>query len=374
MKSRGFDLHVISSPGERLDRFAENEGIIAHAIPMAREIKPLKDVVSLARLYRLLRKLRPSIVDAHFPKGAFLGLIAAFLARVPVRVYHLHGLRFSTSTGAKRALLKSTERLSCLLATHIISVSDSVQSAAVEEGLCPPEKVRVLLGGSINGVDTERRFNAALVGKAQRQVTRERMGIPLHATTIGFVGRVVRDKGIVELVAAWKRLREQVADLHLLVVGPFEYQDPLPPEVEGFLRSDERIHLVGFVDDTASMYAAMDLVVLPTYREGFPVTLLEAAAMALPVVATRVTGCVNAVIDGVTGTLVPARDAITLADAILRYLHDPVLRREHGEAGRERVIRDFQQEALWIEQYRMYASCLHDSAPQQGQYATADAN
>ena len=358
LKARGVDVWALSSPGEELDKFAAREGVSVHGLEMPRRITPLRDLATTARVWRWLRKVLPDIVNAHTPKGGLLGMVGAWLARVPVRVYHMHGLPLMTATGLKRRLLRWAEKVSCLLAHQVFCVSASLRDAAVAEGLCQPGKIAVLHHGSINGVAAETAFNPALVGVTVRATTRARYGISLDAEVMGFVGRVVGDKGIVELVKAWQTLRAERPDLELLVVGPFESQDPLPPEVENVLRTDSRVHLTGMDWETPPLYAAMDVVVLPTYREGFPVVPMEAAAMELPVVATEVPGCVDAVQDGVTGTLVPPRDAAALTEAIRRYLVDPELRRKHGRAGRERMLREFRQEDIWAELYAEYTRLL----------------
>lgn len=358
MRRQGFQVCAISSPGERLTRFAEQEQIEAFAVPMPRRITPLRDLVSLWKLRRLLRRLRPNIVHAHTPKGGLLGMLAAWLARTPVRIYHMHGLPLMTAVGWKRTVLSWSERVACALAHRVLCVSHSVRDAAVDLRLCSAEKIAVFGSGSINGVDAERRFNPRAAGVAQRSRTRAQLGIPEAALVLGFVGRVVRDKGVVELVEAWHTLRAQFPQLHLLVVGPIEPQDPVPPHVVQQLHRDERIHLTGSVPDTLPYYTAMDVVALPTYREGLPLVPLEAAAMMLPVVATRVPGCVDAVEDAVTGTLVPTRDSRTLADAVAAYLADGALRRIHGAAARERVLRDFRPEAIWEATYHEYLRLL----------------
>jgi glycosyltransferase involved in cell wall biosynthesis len=360
LKGRGVDVWALSSPGELLNRFAVREGIRVHGLEMPRRIAPLRDLATTVRLWRWLRKLRPDIVDAHTPKGGLLGMLGAWLARVPVRVYHMHGLPLMTATGLKRELLRSAEKVSCLLAHQVLCVSASLREAAVAEGLCRPDKIAVLHHGSINGVAAETAFNPAHVGDTVRAAVRQRYGIPVDAEVIGFVGRVVRDKGLVELAEAWQALRADSPELHLLVVGPFEPQDPLPLDVEQLLRTDPRVHLTGINWDTPPLYAAMDVVVLPTYREGFGVVIIEAAAMELPVVATEVPGCVDAVEDSVTGTLVPQHDAVALTEAIRRYLLDPELRRRHGRAGRERVLREFRQEDIWEAIYAEYRRLLDD--------------
>jgi glycosyltransferase involved in cell wall biosynthesis len=276
---------------------------------------------------------------------------------VPVRIYHVHGLPLTTATGLKRKLLCWTEWLSCYFSHQVLCVSRSVRDVAVKQRLCPAGKIKVLAQGSINGIDAQRRFNPQRLEAETGAQLRGRYGIPADARVLGFVGRIVRDKGLVELCAAWRELREQFADVHLLIAGPFESQDPVPPDVEHTLCTDNRIHLAGEVADMPALYSAVDVVLLPTYREGFPYVPLEAAAMGIPVVATRVPGCVEAVEDGVTGTLVSPRDAAALAEAVRRYLADADLRRRHGTAGRQRMLRDFQPETVWIallQEYRRW--------------------
>lgn len=347
MKTRGYEVHVISSDGPLLQVVAARDGIPAHAVTMPRQITPLRDIVAAIRLWRLLREIRPQIVHSHTPKGGMLGMVAARAARVPVRMYTIHGFPFATATGRKRSVLRSTERLSCRLASRVLSVSHSLREMALAEGICPPQKLAVLLGGSTNGIDADVRFNPNQYDARARRDMRAALGIPENAIVLGFVGRIVRDKGLVELMDAWRSLKAAFPSLYLLVVGPFEPRDPVPEAVANLLRTDERIRLAGQVTDPARFYAVMDLLTLPSYREGFPYAPLEAAAMELPVVATRVTGCIDAVCDGETGSLVPAGDATALTAALNAYIADAVLRRRHGQAARQRVLREFRQEAIW---------------------------
>lgn len=359
MRRQGLEVCAISSPGPLLDRFAQLENIPVHAVEMPRRITPWRDLLAIMRLWRRLRKLRPQIVHAHTPKAGVLGMIAAWLARVPVRIYHMHGLPLATAAGWKRRLLRWSEKISCRLAHQVLCVSQSLRAAALQERLCPLDKIRVLGAGSINGVDADAVFNPARFAEKDRERVRQRWGIRRDELVVGFVGRVVRDKGLIELVDAWRVLRDEFQTLHLVIVGPLEPQDPIPADVEQVLSGDRRIHLTGLDLNPAPLYAAMDLVVLPTYREGFGIVAIEAGAMELPVVATRIPGCVDAVRDKVTGTLVPVRDTGALAGAMRHYLNEPELRRAHGLAGRKRVLRDFRPEALWEAMHCEYQRLLH---------------
>jgi glycosyltransferase involved in cell wall biosynthesis len=362
VKGKGFDVHVISSPDIALEEFGSEMQVETHELPMERRITPLRDLISLFRLSKILRQLRPHIVHGHTPKGGLLSMLGAWWCGVPVRIYHIHGLPMVTAKGIKRQLLKWAEKISCLHASHVYCVSDSVREVAVAEGLCPAEKVKVLLNGSINGIDAESRFNPERFGSNTRDVVREKYGIPDDALVVGFVGRIVRDKGIIELAQAWKSLRQEFPTLHLLLVGGFEPQDPIPIEIEKQLQEDERIHMAGWLGaaEIPKYCLAMDVLALPSYREGFNTVLLESAAMRLPVVASRVPGCIEGVIEEVTGALVPSHNGAALAEALKKYLRDSGLRQQHGMAGRIRVLKDFRPEDMSKAIYHEYIRLLKE--------------
>ena len=359
-RRRGFEVHAISSPGAQLEKFCYQEQVQGYPVEMARRITPLRDLAAAFAIWRILRRVRPEIVHAHTPKGGLLGMIAAAAAGVPVRIFHLHGLPHLTSFGIRRRLLRWATYVACLVSRRVLCVSASVRDAAIREGLVPEWKINVPASGSVNGVDASRGFNPERLATDSSESLHAQYGIPPESLVMGFVGRLVRDKGLVEMADAWVLLSVQFPSLHWLLVGDSEPHDPLPSGLLDQLRRDPRIHWTGWRDDLTEVYGAMDLLVLPSYREGLPVVALEAAAMALPVVATRVPGTVDAVQDGITGLLVDPRNSQALANAIGRYLLDPQLRAAHGEAGRRRTLQEFQPESIWRAVEQEYVTLLRE--------------
>ena len=237
-----------------------------------------------------------------------------------------------TASGLKRRILTCTETVACRLASQVLCISHSLADEAKRLEFAPRTKSSCWAPAATAST----RGRSSIRGDWQPMPvggSGHRAAFPTYGVVLGFVGRIVRDKGMTELAVAWPALRARFPTLHLLLAGPFEPQDPVPEEVGTLFLGDPAIHLTGQVRDLPPYYAAMDVCVLPTYREGFPNVAVEAAAMELPMVATRITGCVDAVVDGETGLLVPPRDANALADAIATYLASTELRRQHGRAG-----------------------------------------
>jgi len=347
LKSHGMEVHVISNPSDVLEQFGADLRVAVHPVPMTRSISPIRDLCSAWRLWKILRDLKPHILHAATPKADLLGPLVARLTGVPVVVSSLFGLPQMTRTGPLRRLLDATTSLSCRWSDRVWCDSFSMRDYVARAGLCPTDKLIVLGQGSVGGVDALGAFSPRLNGPEVRNAIRQRHNIPGDARVIGFVGRIVADKGMRELAAAWRVLREECADVHLLLVGPFEAGDPLRQEDQDLFQTDPRVHLAGRQQNIPSYLAAMDINVMPSYREGFGITNIEAAAMALPVVSTLIPGCVDSVQDGVTGVLVPPRDAKALTAAVTAYLRNPELHRRHGQAGRERVLREFRPEVIW---------------------------
>lgn len=296
---------------------------------------------ALPRLIRIFREIRPQIVHAHTPKGGLLGMTAALLAGVPARVYQMHGLRYETATDKRRMILLAAERLSCRIAHRAICVSESVRQRALADRVVAPEKAIVLAAGSAQGVDPAR-FSPNVPPDALADfLKRHRLGGDV--VRIGFLGRLARDKGLADLALAWPQIVQLNPGAQLLIAGEEESTDPVDLRS---LRSRADVRFCGLLEDPRPFYAACRVIVLPSYREGLPQVLLEAGAMQLPVVATRVTGAVDAVVDGVTGTLVPPHAPQELASAACRILADPDGAATMGIRAREFVSEKFRFEPL----------------------------
>lgn len=336
---RGHDVVIVTSPDERLNAFGRRRGVQTIGVEMPRRVSPTQDWESLQALHRLFLRLKPSIVHSHTPKGGLLGTLAAHAASVPVRLYQMRGLAFVTARGPLRTVLLTTERLSCNAATHVICQSHSLHQQALVEKLVTRANSEVVLEGS-NGVDAQRFAPDQALGAKLRG----ELGISSNAKVITFVGRLVRDKGIPELIAAFERLT--ATDVHLVLAGPYEPRDPVDESTRARIAAHPRIHTLGMLSDPRPAYAASDFVVLPSHREGFPNVPLEAAAMGKAVVTTRVPGCTDSIAEAVTGMLVPVNDPGALSEAFEAYLSHPELARTHGLAGRDRVQQQFSRERI----------------------------
>lgn len=353
LREHGFEVLVVCSPGKELGALMRSEGVRAFTVPMRRDISPVRDAVALWKLFRLLRTLKPDIVNASTPKASLLGTLAAKLARVPVRVYTLRGLRLETVMGPKRLILGLAERATAAGADRVVCVSEGLRRVCVEFGLSPAKKTLVLGKGSSNGVDAGRFLTTDEVLERSRKL-RGRLGIPEGVPVIGFVGRLSRDKGIVELLDAHETVLKSFPQTRLLLLGSFEEEDPIPASYRRRLEEHPRVIQASFTQDTAPYYHLMDVLALPSYREGFPNVVLEAAMAGVPTVGFRTTGVVDAVVDGVTGILAHRGDAGALAGSCVRLLKDAVLRKKLGEAARERALRDFSSERVWGEWLNLY--------------------
>ena len=340
LREEGFQVTLVSSPGELSNRIAKMEGVEAISIPISRGIAVMADVVTLVRLWMLLRRVKPDMTEFSTPKAGLLGTLAARTAGVPRRVYMLRGLKLERSRGWKRQLLLMSERLAAACADVVLCNSVSLRAEALALGVSSDAKLRLLGSGSSNGVDVQR-------FKPGPNELGPSLGLSPEAVVVGFVGRLTRDKGVPELIEAFEAIVAAKPNARLLLVGWFdESEDALSEDLKERIKAHPRIHMTGFVKDTAPYYRAMDVMVLPTWREGFPNVVLEAAATGIPVVTTTATGSRDSVVPEVTGLLIPPGYPEAISEAVVRLLRDGDLRWRMGRAARAWVLEHFVDERV----------------------------
>jgi glycosyltransferase involved in cell wall biosynthesis len=352
LRAAGFRVTLVASSGLLVDRLAASEDVEAIALHMERGIAPLRDIVSLLRLWFLLLRLRPDLTEFSTPKAGLLGNIAGRFAGVPRRVYMLRGLKLSRSAGFKHRLLLATERVACACAHVVLCNSASLRTEALGLNIAPAAKLLVLGDGSSNGVDVER-FSPG------PSSVRAELGLSPEVSVVGFVGRLTVDKGVPELIEAFATILTAQPETHLLLVGWFDRaDDALDPRLRARIESHPRIHCTGFVDDTAPYYRAMDVMVLPTWREGFPNVVLEAAASGVPVITTISTGSCDSVVPEVTGLLIPPGYPEAISEAVLKLQRNPERRHRMGVAARAWVVDHYLTERVLGLTVNYYKSLL----------------
>lgn len=351
---KGYHMHVVCSPSPYLADYAREQGFDYREIPILRSVNIGQDLRSIRAICRYIREKNIGIVEGHTPKGALLAMIAAWLCHVPVRIYFRHGLVYQTSHGLKRFILKSVDRVASLLATKIVCVSPSVLRQSVADHLAPSHKQLILANGTCCGIDTNQKFNPSTIDRSKLKAMKEKWGIKDGDWVVGYTGRLVRDKGIIELVNAFLKIKERTHDEHvkLLLVGMFEKRDALPQQIHDTIVNNPDIIWTDFQNsDMEYFYSMMNVYVLASYREGFPTGVLEAQAMEVPVITTRATGCIDSIHEGETGLFV-GHDAAQLAEAIMQ-IHDGKTG-INGEKARQWVEDNFENHIVWKEIEKLY--------------------
>lgn len=314
--SEEYDVVALSSPGEEMAVVAEREGVRTISVPMERHISLLKDIKSLFALIKVFRNEKPYAVHSMTPKAGLLCMIAAWLTKVPVRIHTFTGLVWPTSKGITRAILKTTDKITCACATHIIPEGQGVMNDLMNGGITK-KPMKVLGYGNVRGIDMQHYDRTEEVMAEADKIRND------GVFTFVFVGRIVGDKGINELVSAFKRLHEKYEQARLLLIGWFETQlDPVSEETRRIIEEMVSIEAVGQQADVRAWYAASDCFVFPSYREGFPNTVIEAGALGLPSIVTDINGSREIIIEGENGVIVPVRDADALYDAMEMMLTD----------------------------------------------------
>lgn len=345
---KGVKFYVACQASKHLSEYSAEKDFIPKEVNILRKISPYEDFKAVYKLWKIIKAEKIDLVIGHTPKGGLIGLLAAYLAGVEQRIYFRHGLMYETSNGVKRFFLRGIEIFTGYLATKVVCVSPSVISLSNTERLSAASKNIILNKGTCNGIDALYKFNNVNIDIEHVFNLREMHGLSSEDRIIGYVGRLVNDKGINELLLAWKELLKVHSDIKLLLVGPLEERDSLSEEATSYIKNTPSIIYTGLIKDVEFYYCLMNIFILPSYREGFPTVVLEASAMELPVITTRVTGCKDSIIENHTGVFVDLNpDDIKIK--IDQYLNNPQLAKKHGIMGRSFVLNNFDQLKIWSE-------------------------
>ena len=336
---RQYDVVLLSSPGKEMDDAVAEHGVKAIAVPMQRHISIRHDIVSLWRIVRAFLREKPTMVHSMTPKAGLMCMVAAWMCRVPVRIHTFTGLVFPTSHGLKKKLLMLTDAITCRCATHIIPEGEGVKNDLLSNGITR-KPLQVLGYGNVMGIDVQRFSRRKEIDEAASEIRDN------SVFTYLFVGRIVGDKGINELVSAFVRLNRTHPNTRLLLVGFFENElDPVSPEARRLIEECEQIEYAGEQkgDNLVAYYAASDCFVFPSYREGFPNTVIEAGAMDLPCIVTDINGSREIIEHGKNGIIIPVRDEQAIYQSMEQMLTDEQMRKGMTEKAREMIVSRYER-------------------------------
>lgn len=341
MLSKYYNVLAVSSPGDDMETIEEREGVRTIAIPMERRISLIKDFISLIRLIVLFAKERPDMVHSITPKAGLLSMLAAWITRVPVRMHTFTGLVFPTATGKMQKLLIAMDRLTCFCATHINPEGEGVKRDLVNYNITS-KPLHIIANGNVNGIDLEYFDKTPEV--VEKACSYKKKG----TFTFCFVGRMVRDKGINELVHSFLRLYQKDERVRLLLVGPFEKElDPVLPEVEEHILHHPGICYMGYQNDVRPFLVASDALVFPSYREGFPNVVIQAGAMGLPAIVTDINGCNEIVLPDLNGVIIPSKDEQALYESMKYFASHPVEVERMAANARPLIASRYEQRIVW---------------------------
>ncbi len=354
MRENGFEVVLASAEGKEINQIEQDTGLKVHVLPLTRKIAPLTDLKAIWKTYQLIKKEKPDIVHTHTPKAGLVGMLAAKLAGVPVRVHTVAGLPLMEATGSKRKILNFVERLTAWAATNVYPNSLAIKEFMIQEKLVPPNKLKVIANGSSNGINTAYFSKEHFTPEIQK-LLRQQLGISETDLVYTFVGRLVKDKGINELIEAFVKLQKKVPNAKLLLVGNEEPElDPLWPETQTEIKNNKAIITTGWVEDVRPYLSISDVFVFPSYREGMPNVVLQAGAMGLPQIVTDINGSNEIITHNKNGIIIPVKDKEALYEAMLK-LKDKNLRKKLSENARSIIKEKYEQQILWqalLEEYQ----------------------
>ena len=350
-----YEVVAVSSGGPALKQVAKETGVRTVEIEMTRKITPFKDFKALWMLYLMIKREKPHLVHTHTPKAGLLGMIASKLAGVPVRLHTVAGMPLLEKKGVIRKILDVVEKLTYSCATKVYPNSALMKQIIIKNRYCSPDKLKVIGNGSSNGIDTKF-FDPDNIDLLKLTFSlRESLNINSHDIVYCFVGRIVADKGINELVEAFDAIAHHNKKVKLLLLGNFETQlDPLKPKTEELINNHPDIIWVDFQMDVRPYFAVSDIFVFPSYREGFPNVVMQSGAMGLPCIVTDINGCNEIIIHGQNGIVVPPKDALKLQDAMEQLVNDDTLRLELASRSRALILSRYDQQFVWDELLKEY--------------------
>ena len=339
-----FDVELVSSSGEHLNRISTDEKVKSHVVEINRDIKILKDIKSFFNLILLFKKIKPQIIHSNTPKASLLTMIAGFLVNVPTRIYYVHGFKFHAFSGLKRFYFVLFEKITCFFATDVIAVSQGVKNELNTINI-KQDKVSIIHNGSINGIDLSYYSNTNF----EIGCFKKKYNILETDFVYGFVGRLVRDKGISELLAAFLKVNETQTNVKLLIVGMFDNDDSdFTNEVNAIISNNDNIIFAGFQKDVRPFYKMMNTLVFPSYREGFGMAVLESSAMNVPVIASDITGCNEIIKNNETGILVPVKSISHIYNAMILIKIDNFFYDKLKNNCRDFVSSKYDQKIVWL--------------------------
>ena len=354
--SKYFEVIGVSGDGDALAEVRQNEGIRTHVVEMTRTITPLKDLKALLKLYKFFKKEKPFIVHSHTPKAGTVGMIAAKLAGVPNRLHTIAGLPLLEKTGVMRKLLNLVEKLTYSCSTLILPNSFKLKRIILTEKFTSASKLKVIGHGSSNGIDTEH-YNIAHVTEKEKEQLRESLNINENDTVFIFIGRIVKDKGINELVAAFNLLTKKHSRCKLLLIGSREnHLDPLLSKTEILIKENICIIPTGVQKDIRPYVSISHALTFPSYREGFPNVVLQASCMCLPCIVSDINGCNEIIEDQVNGLIIPVKNSEALESAMIYMIENPEKRLDMIKHSRKRILERYKQEFIWNESLKLYRS------------------
>jgi len=355
--SRYYEVVAVSSPGDRLDIVHKREGVRTVSVPMERHISILKDFVSLIRLILLFQKEKPYIVHSMTPKAGLLAMVAAWVVRVPVRMHTFTGLVFPTSSGVKRMILILMDQLICFCANYVNPEGKGVAND-LKQFKITDKPLHIIANGNVRGVDL------SWYNRTEDVVEQAKLIRMPDSFTFCFVGRLVGDKGINELVLAFNKLSEEYSHVRLILIGDFEENlDPLANETKVIIHQNKQLEYVGRQSDVRPFLAASDAFVFPSYREGFPNSVLEAGALGLPAIVTDINGCNEIIINGENGEIIPPRDEKALFDKMKEWVESPQKVAYMAKNARPLIEERYDQKLVWnalLEEYKRLTNELYE--------------